>query len=310
MANYQKIQSAIDDTIRSLTALRASFGEQGVTEPATPKNEAEATSVSALHTDIAEFDGLKKALESSKWPEAVNPNLICDRSSEQDKVERAVGIIELMVEQNLTGKKYLDFGCGEGHTVAEAAKHGTALAIGYDRERNETWDRLGGENVSFTDKWVEVEAAGPYDAVVLFDVIDHTIGESPVQILEKVKSVLAPDGLIYLRTHPYTSRHGTHLYHKLNKAYLHLVFTEEELATLVPDYVTEANAKVTLPMAQYAAVFTEAGLTQVSKRDITERVEAFFKIPKIAERIMRKTGHKTFPEFQMSLQFIDYVLKA
>ena len=93
----------------------------------------------------------------------------------------------------------------------------------------------------------------------------------------------------------------------MNKAYAHLVFTEDELKQLT-DHTPEANIKVTYPLKTYAEFFKEAGLKIVYDRKTTQEVEAFFKAPKIAERIIKNTGMSSFPEFQMSLGFIDYVL--
>ena len=63
------------------------------------------------------------------------------------------------------------------------------------------------------------------------------------------------------------------------------------------------------PIAGYGKFIKESGLKEVNRRDITESPEAFFKTPEISKRIMENTGHDSFPEFQMSLQFIDYVLE-
>jgi hypothetical protein len=65
---------------------------------------------------------------------------------------------------------------------------------------------------------------------------------------------------------------------------------------------------VTRPLMTYDNFIKGAGLKIESKREITEKIEPFFKIPKVAERIMKNTEFEFFPEFQMSLQFIDYVL--
>jgi len=47
----------------------------------------------------------------------------------------------------------------------------------------------------------------------------------------------------------------------------------------------------------------------VHKREIKENPEEFFKMPLITNRIIRNTGHKQYPEFQMSLSFVDMVLQ-
>ena len=88
-----------------------------------------------------------------------------------------------------------------------------------------------------------------------------------------------------------------------------LVFTDEEIKQLVPHSdLHEESAGVTFPIRTYNEFIEQAGLKSINRRDLTERVEPFFKIPKIAERIMKKIDHPSFPEFQMGMQFIDYVV--
>jgi 2-polyprenyl-3-methyl-5-hydroxy-6-metoxy-1,4-benzoquinol methylase len=293
------ISNKIDEVIKQLTDLKNSINEPKVATLSTPAAMPQATE----DTDDS-FESLKTILYSDKWPVAVNPNLICDLNSEEDKKERGIGILELVIEDDIKGKKFLDFGCGEGHCAASAVEIlGCSFSVGYDTKQF-NWPEV--QNTKFTTTYDDVVAAGPYDAILLFDVIDHADGESPESILNKVRNVLAPDGKIYIRCHPWMSRHATHLYHKINKAYAHLVFTEDELNQL-SDHVADPNIKITHPFANYGDLFKN--LKIITRREITENVDPFFKIPKIANRIIKNTEkHKTFPEFQMGLSFIDYVL--
>ena len=124
---------------------------------------------------------------------------------------------------------------------------------------------------------------------------------------------MTPDGTVYMRCHPYCSRHATHLYNELNKAYVHLIFTEEELRKIYQElnleYKKENNIKVLFPLKNYSELIHSAGLRVENKSEITDRVENFFKIPKIAERIMKNNGYGAFPEFQMGVSFVNYVIK-
>ncbi len=285
--------------------------QQRVQQQKAKKLEKKQKAAPPPQQDLDNFDQLKKALESDQWPEAVNPNLICDPTSETDKTERGRGIIELMIEEDLKGLKVLDYGCGEGHGAFLATEYGVEKAVGFDIKNQESWGSFPQkENLSFTTQFPHVADNGPYDIILLFDVLDHLKGEEPVQVLSKLREVLADDGKIYMRCHPFLSRHATHLYHDLNKAYIHLVFTDEELKQLVPNArFFEDNIEVKYPLKTYGDYIKEAKLKAVNRRDVTEKVEPFFKIPKIAERIMNRTEMTPFPEFQMSLQFVDFVLK-
>ena len=318
MPNLQKLNDGFDQMINLMVEMKKSLASDEP-QPQEKKQQREAVKKVETHEveekvetpeveeyDYSNFEQLKKAVMSDKWPEAVNPNLICDPNEESDKVERGRGIIELMIEEDLKGLNFLDIGCGEGHCANLATDYGTEVAVGYDLLGHPSWAEF--KSTMTTDFGI-VKENGPYDTIIIFDVLDHIKQESPVSLLSKAKEVLKDDGKIYMRVHPFTSRHATHLYHELNKAFIHLVFTEDELKQLVPEskYVEESTG-VLYPVRTYNDYVDKAGLKSINRRDITERVEPFFKIPKIAERIIGTTKMGSFPEFQMSMQFFDYVL--
>ena len=296
----EKIFQKIEDTIKSLTEIKEMLKEKSIV----PEIQSPEINSSENYETL---ESLKKALESDKWPLAVNPNLICNVNSESDKKERGIGILELIVEESIKDGKFLDYGCGEGYCAAQAKEVlGCSLSVGYDI-KNPNWASVS-ESAIFSTSYEEVKALGPYDAILLFDVLDHVSQESPTETLKKVYDLLSPTGKVYLRCHPWMSRHGTHHYHSLNKAYVHLVFSESELQQL-SDFTPEPNQKVKYPLSTYQTIIKDSGFKILHERTITEKSEPFFKIPKIKERIVKNTGHKEFPEFQMSLQFIDYKLE-
>lgn len=312
MADIDKLNKSFDQMIQLMMQMKDSLNDEPVAQQKPPKPQAGLDSVTEEQksSNLDNFEKIKEAFNSDKWPEAVNPNLICDPTSETDKVERGRGIIELMIEEDLKNLKVLDYGCGEGHCAHLAADYKTATSVGFDIVKSSSWDALQKEGVILTTDFGQVKENGPYDIIILFDVIDHIKGDDPVSILEKVKSVLKEGGKVYMRCHPFMSRHATHLYHAANKAYIHLVFDAEELKQIVPNApYFEENIGVKYPLKTYHDYISQAGLRSINRRDITEKVELFFKIPKIAERIMKNTEFDQFPEFQMGLQFIDFVLK-
>jgi 2-polyprenyl-3-methyl-5-hydroxy-6-metoxy-1,4-benzoquinol methylase len=290
-----KIQVALDKIIAAVTELKTILAGD------TKKSLTEAFDT---------LDKIKDVLSTDKWPAAVHQNLICNPDSEEDKTERARGILELMIEEDLKGLKFLDIGCGEGHCAPIAQEMGAGLSVGYDIKANDHWNLVGKDNVVLTDNYDTVTQHGPYDEILLFDVLDHVEQTDPTTLLTKAKSILKDNGKIYIRCHPWTSRHATHLYHDLNKAYLHLVFTPEELKQIVPAAKYElSNIHVTRPIATYENMIKAAGLKVVHRRDITESAEPFFKTPTIADRILKSTNFTEFPSFQLSLQFLDFVLQ-
>jgi len=297
--DQRNVCKKIDEIIKNLIDLKSYINT-------TEDQEVKTASIDVPKVDdLNSFESLKSVLLSDKWPVAVNPNLICDPNSDSDKKERGIGILELVIEEPIKGGKFLDFGCGEGQCALQAVEIlGCDLSVGYDIKQHDWKDT---ENTKFKTSYEEVASLGPYDAILLFDVLDHTIGEYPENLLKKASDILSPNGRIYVRCHPWMSKHGTHLYQKLNKAYVHLVFTEEELSKL-SDYVPERNIKVTRPIATYNGFFQTTNLKVLSNRNITEIVDTFFRIPKIAERIISNTKFTEFPEFQMGIQFMDFIL--
>lgn len=275
---------------------------------------AEATPRSELKFDppCDEFNIIGDLLNSESWPEAVFPAQIADLNSETDKDERAQGISNILLPP-LDGKRFLDFGCGEGHLAAYASKE-AEYSVGYDilapKASRFEWDAPQ-QSMLLTTDFGSVKEHGPYDVILLYDVVDHC--ESPSELLEMAKSVLAPEGRLYMRCHPWCSRHGGHAYRFLNKAFAHLIFSEEELRTMGVEL--EKVVKVVRPLDTYAKMIAKAGLVLDSDLEVDhQQVESFFRdTPPIARRILKRWGVSSWsddpPEFQMSMCFLDYVLK-
>lgn len=252
---------------------------------------------------LAELTELRMLSKSEVWPEAVPGELICSENKEE-KMERAYGIINNTVGIDLKEKKVLDFGCGEGHTVIASASYETALSVGYDIKRdNGTWGN--GENFIMTTEWDEVKKLGPFDAIIINDVLDHV--ESPLEELEKIKEVKSQMGKIFLRVHPWGSRHATHLYKDHNKAYLHLVFSEEELISMGLDGMK--TRKIFDSIGYYHHVINESGLTILKEEKITQPIEVFFThTNEILKRIKNNWRSSDFKKEELEIQFIDFVL--
>ena len=269
----------------------------------------------------SQFEYLKKLLETDQWPESVYSFQIADESSESDKTERAEGIVDVLFQHDLNNMKFLDFGCGEGH-VAKYCSNNSSVSVGYDiiKAPNSSfaWEELT-NNFLLTNDFDKVKENGPYDIILLYDVLDHAIvssldqHNSMVQLLYNAKSVLSPEGTIYLRCHPWCSRHGGHLYRKLNKAFLHLVFSEEELGLLGLNL--EPIHKVLAPLFTYDNVIKDAKLKKITESIEKQQVESFFSSDSVIKDRLLSTwgikfwGDRNTPEFQMSQCFVDYTLK-
>jgi len=313
MANIEKLNKAVDSVLLSINEFKKALNEysqeNSKTEPAILASQNDTKPLNDS-TSFSDFESLKTALMSDKWPEAVNPNLICNPENEEEKLERGRGIIELIIDEDLKDLKFLDYGCGEGQSAFVATEYEPTLSVGYDIKSKDKWKEFQNEKLIITDNYDKVVENGPYDVILLFDVIDHISNESPTYLLNKLKDLLTDTGKIYIRCHPFISKHGTHLYHELNKAYVHLVFTNDEIKTILPDSkYQEKNIGVIYPVKTYRGWFKDSDLNVLNERIYEEKpVPPFFKIPKIAERILQNTGTNQFPEYQMGLMFVDYTL--
>lgn len=258
-------------------------------------------------TDVNEnFHKIKELMLSSVWPKAVPNELMCDENNEKDKIDRAFGIISVFLTELVEDKKILDFGTGQGHLPYAAYKNNAATAVGYDMQTDFSFNTT--ENLIYTNMWHEVAKNGPYDIITLFDVMDHLEYETPVNVFLNLKTVLKPDGKIYVRYHPFISKHGSHLYKKLNKAFMHLVFTDHELQLIMPDYVPMVNMSVIHPTKTYKDYADNSGLHIVSEKITSSTIDEFFKHEMISKRICELTGTQSLPEKQMEIEFVDHIL--
>ena len=240
---------------------------------------------------------LLELLDGSDWPEAAPQFLICE-DSENDKMERAEGILDYIGDK-LEGKKILDFGCGEGHVALKAAET-AELAIGYDIVQP---SKTGTDKCLLTSDFDKVKEKGPFDLIILYDVLDHC--KDSVVALNQVKSVSGPKTKVFVRCHSWMSRHGAHLYKQLNKAWVHLIFTEEELAKM--GVKMEFVQKYYFPINTQNKWFADSGFKVVSSDIIKCAIEPFFRKPEIAS-ILGINFQGNFPEWQLSQVFNDYVL--
>lgn len=316
-----KLSKEVEQIKKSINGNGTSVAKETPVAPSKPIETPAAPEENKENTPASDFEQLKNLLNSDKWPPAVHPSLICNLSSEQDKQERAEGILDLIIDIHLENLTFLDFGCGEGHVINKCLDQNPKMAVGYDVAPSERWDtHRKGDNILFTTDWKKVEESGPYNVILIYDVLDHmSLPQAEViEELKKIKKLLAPNGKIYVRTHPWSSRHATHLYHDLNKAFVHLVFTPEELKELGYENGLFCR-EIIHPIRTYNALFDGAGLKRAyGPQNLKENVEPFFvKNQLIANRIKRnwkpsdnndlKTG-KAFPTQQCEIQFVDYIL--
>lgn len=240
-------------------------------------------------------------IQRSDWVHAADPIQICDFNSEEDKNIRASAIFNLLIvnEINNSDIKILDYGSGEGHISKQISNYGKKV-WSYDIENVNKC----AEN--FTTNFDEIKE-NKYDIIFIYDVLDHSTKEDPVEVLKKLKLVLSDNGKMIIRCHPWSSRHGTHLW-SLNKAYAHLFITEKELEYL--GHKGLPTIQITHPNQTYQKWFKEAGLDIESEIPLIRECGIFVeKYKDVKSHLLSRYPNNDFDYSCIETEFIDYILK-
>lgn len=245
------------------------------------------------------IDSIKQSLQ--EWPQAVDDSAICE--TEDTIIMRAETIINFVVGEYLSGRKFLDYGCGQGYTTIAAKNQNTKIAVGYDIDTSQ----CKGDTL-FTSDFNEVVKHAPYDVILVHDVLDH-ISIDPIEAMKQIRSVLDRNGRVYVRNHPWCSRHGGHLYKQINKAFLHLVLDEVEL-TRIGGWSCEHNIKIIRPIQTYQHWFNQSGFQVKSEIPVRTKVEDFFLKPsEINTRLVDLYGNKEELS-NLEIELVEYILEA
>jgi 2-polyprenyl-3-methyl-5-hydroxy-6-metoxy-1,4-benzoquinol methylase len=249
------------------------------------------------------LDVSKKLIADPEWPKAVDEDAVCDIESAEDLMYRGEQIIDNMIDRNLEGVRFLDFGCGDGYVVDAALARGVAEAVGYDiKEKN--WNFPEKANRWYTTEFNDLESRA-YDVILLYDVLDHC--EKPIEVLNRIGMLLAPNGVVYVRCQPWTSRHGGHMWRQINKAYIHLAVDDDHLKKL--GYKVEPVTKVLRPLRTYKEWFAQTNF-KVKKEDVsTEVLENYFHKDNIKKILHRHWDTERLKEPALNDQKINQILE-
>lgn len=253
---------------------------------------------------LSELTELRMEVKGSSWPEAEpweeHPELFISQT------------IKELVRESVEDKTVLDFGSYDPNFSRIMKKNfGAKQVVSYDVNACQGINTSETEkNLLYTENFKLVKQWAPFDVIVLNDIIDHL--DKPVHWLSQLGSLANKGvGKIYARCHPMTSRNGTHISEQMNKAFLHLIFSERELATL--GVSSRTTRKILDGPATYRKMFEESGLKVVSEDIKKKDVEMFFlQNEKIVKRINNSLGLSENDSFRLlniiETNYIDYEL--
>lgn len=254
---------------------------------------------------LARKKHVQDLLSIDVWPVAVESHLEAAATSE-DQINRANAMLDMMVHRPIEDSTFLDFGCGAGWVAKQALKRGALSATGYDLISNSNWHK--DDPVTFTNVFKDI-ADKKYDMIMLYDVLDHC--QDPEELMKQVRSVVKPNGVVYVRNHPWTSKHASHLYKNgLNKAYIHLFLSWEELVD--QGYTPEFTRQEKDPFPAYGWWFEGNEFTIEKENFHRNLVNEFFFSGDFKTLIMNEqqidaTQIERFYS-DMEVEFVDYIL--
>jgi 2-polyprenyl-3-methyl-5-hydroxy-6-metoxy-1,4-benzoquinol methylase len=260
-----------------------------------------AGSVLSITAELPEAT-IEAVMKTSLWPQAVPPTMIV--TTDTAKKVRAKSIMAQFVREQVQGKKFLDYGCGEGYCVSEAKNRGATLAMGYDivLPNPPVQDVVSDLSV--------IETAGPYDVILLYDVLDHIIDDdNRNQALVNIRKFLKPGGKIFVRCHPFTSRHSVHCYYNFNKAYPQLFLPMEQLL----GYGAIPTVQTLTPMLTYKQWFAKNGLKIVTEELYRQDMDEFFST--LTATLLKRLASNAFVKNLatlnqvLNIQFADFALQ-
>jgi hypothetical protein len=249
-------------------------------------------------------------ITAEEWPKA--KEIINPAKEAQDFLNRSMMQVE--------NYNVLDFGAGLGYLsslVGQKAKKTISYDIAQEKTRLEP-----GDTFKIVHSLEEIQQEGPYDLILIKDVFDHlepaTSEESQLYIeqlhikyLMFLKSCLASSGKIYLRTHPWTSRHGGHLYHTQNMAFIHLILSDKEYLEKSVSSGVKITHQIFNAEKYYKRCINKSGLNLFKTTLIREELEDFV-VTRLLDPIKKNNAGLSLSDAELnnllSISYIDFLL--
>ncbi len=245
------------------------------------------------------------SLNQPQWSPCLDQFDIMAMSIHGAKIIRGFEIASMLPDVP-KAHRILDYGCGEGYVTYALKKYGFNI-IGYDVKDYETWEKYF-DRIMFSNDIDDQRLSRPYDLIILYDVIDHMDITRLVETFSRIRKMLDPNGHIFLRCHPFSSRHGRHLMY--NKSHVHLVLNNGELTNNNIDI--GGDIKVTKPHTFYDDLFKLLSFKTDSKLIHNTPVDEYV-TKNLIEKI--KINHYNLYDdmsdikANLSVDFIDYLIR-
>jgi SAM-dependent methyltransferase len=110
-------------------------------------------------------------------------------------------VVYRWIAERAHGLRVADMACGKGYGAAVLARRaGEVVAVDANPEAHEHARlKYSGPNLTFRRDLVErFDDGAPFDAITFLQTIEHV--ESPGEVLERLASLLAPGGVLYVST--------------------------------------------------------------------------------------------------------------
>ncbi len=244
-------------------------------------------------------DKMKKFICRPNYPSAIPNNLFADQDSDHSRLQSAHMFLDQHLQKNITNEKILQFFCNTGEIACIAARDWSpSLSLGYDTI-SMGWQRYTqDDHLQFTTSLEEVFTLAPYDTIIanLHD----------LEQLKLLESLLSPQGHLYLRCIPWTSRYGMGIKNAriFNKAFAHLFLSHSDLLALG---CTVSDIFKVTKQDTYYTWFTEVGFKIRNEKIVKQDLESIFRTT-VLSSILKEVCLSNLYEEYCSINHIDYVL--
>jgi SAM-dependent methyltransferase len=227
-----------------------------------------------------------------------------DSNLEEWSVDTALSLLERVYKDFLSqvqNKLVCDFGCGVGYqsvALAHAAKAGGVLGIDTNPRRikeaakfiQEFQSGQHATSIEFTQH-IESFHQGKYDIVISQNSMEHF--PDPVDTLNQMKSLLKPDGQIFITFGPpWYAPYGAHMQFFTNLPWVHLLFSEKVIMKVRKLYRADGAERFEevesglnrMSVSKFERIIKESGMKIVFKNyECVKGINILGKIPFLRE---------------------------